>query len=90
MNGLVVSTRRFVLIPRSLHEGPQVFERDPSFYLRQGAIDDVLEVRGAQRTASIQCEKVAPRLGREAAPLVRTQYAEVHEKETVGVKARET
>lgn len=90
MDCLVVSTRRFILIPRTLHEGPQVFQRDPSVDLRQGALDDVLHVGGAEGAASIECEKVSPRLGRKSPALVRTKNAEVHEKERLGVKARET
>lgn len=90
MNGLVVSTRRFVLIPRSLHQGPKVFECNASLDLRQRTFDDVLHVGGAQRAASIESEKVAPRLGGESAPFVRTQNAEVHEKERLRVKAWET
>ena len=90
MNCLVVSTGRFVVVPRSLEKGSEVVQRDASVDLRQRALDDVLQVGGAQRATAIQLEKMTPRFGREAPPLVRTQDSEVHEKERLGVKATET
>lgn len=90
MNGLTITARRFVFIPRSFQEGAEVLERDASVDLGECTLYDVLQVRGAQRTASIESEQVAPRLGREPPSFVRTQDAEVHEKERLGVKGSET
>lgn len=56
MNCLVVSTRRFVVVPRALEKRSQVLQRDPSVDLGKSAIDDVLQVGGTERAAAIQCE----------------------------------
>jgi hypothetical protein len=90
MNCLILTTRRVVLVPRSLEEGPEVVESDASVDLRERTLDDVLQVRRTERAAAIQLEKMSPRLGGKAPSLVRTQHSEVHEKERLGVKARET
>lgn len=90
MHRLIVSTGRFVVVPRSLEKGPEVLQRDASVDLCEGALDDVLQVRRAQRSTAVQFEKMPPRLGSKAPALVRTQDSEVHEKERLGVKARET
>ena len=90
MHRLIVSTGHFVIVPRSLEKGPEILQGDASVDLRERALDDVLQVGGAQRPAAIQCEKMPPRLGSKAPTLVRTQDSEVHEKERLGVKAWET
>ena len=55
MNGWIVAPRRVVLVPRSLHERTQIIQRYTAVDLSERALDDVLEVSGTQRAASIQC-----------------------------------
>ena len=77
MNGRVVAARRLILVPRSLHERSQIVQCDAPIDLRNGALDDVLEISGAESAAAIQCEEVTPRLWSETAALVWTEDSKI-------------
>ena len=53
MNGLVVASRRVILVTGAFHERTQIIECDAPVDLGQRTFDDVLEVRGAQRATTI-------------------------------------
>ena len=53
---LVFAARSLVVVPRTFHERPQIVERDATVDLGKRPLDDVLEVRGAQRTTPVQRE----------------------------------
>ena len=91
VNRLVIAARRLIVVPRTFQERPQIVESDATIDLREGALDDVLEIRGTQRTAAIQREQVAPRFRRKPTALVRTENPEVHQiSDVVCSKATET
>jgi len=53
MNGWIVAPRRLILVSRPFHERTQIVQCDTTVDLSERALDDVLEVSGAQRAASI-------------------------------------
>lgn len=53
MNGLVVASRRVILVTGAFHERTQIIECDASVDLGERTLDDVLEIRGAQRATTI-------------------------------------
>ena len=53
---LVFSTRSLVVVPCPFHERPEIVQRDPTVDLGERPLDNVLEIRGAQRTTAIQRE----------------------------------
>ena len=77
MNGLIVALRRLILVTRAFHERTQIIQRDATVDLSERALDDMLQVSGTQRAASIQCQQMAPRLWREAAALVWTEDSKI-------------
>jgi hypothetical protein len=90
VNRLVVPTRRLIVVPGTFHKGPQVVESDATIDLGECALDDMLEIRGAQCTASVQREQMAPRFRRKPTALVRTENPEVHQTVMLLFKDRET
>ena len=77
MNGLVVAPRRVILVASALHERTQIIQRDATIDLSERALDDVLQVSGAQRTTTIQCQQMPPRLWSKAAALVWTEDSKI-------------
>ena len=53
MNGLVVASRRVILVAGAFHERTQIIECDATVDLGQRTLDDVLEIRGAQCATTI-------------------------------------
>jgi hypothetical protein len=53
---LIFTTGRLIVVPCAFHERAQVIQGNATVDLGQGALDDVLEIRGAERTAAIQRE----------------------------------
>src|SRR5258705_485941 len=56
----------------SLHHRAQVVERDAAIELQHRPLDHLLELRGVERSGAGEGEQVPPRLGGEAATLVRS------------------
>ena len=90
MNGRVVAARRLILVPRSLHERSQIVQCDAPIDLRKGALDDVLEISGAERATAIERQQMSPRLRCEATALVRTKDPEAHRTDGLSATAWET
>ena len=77
MNGLIVAARRVIVVARTLHESTQIIQCNASVDLSERALDDVLEVSGAQRTTAIQRQQMTPSFRSEAAAFVRTEDSKI-------------
>lgn len=67
-----------VFIPRTLHQGSQLFKADPSIYLYERSFDQVLELGDAECPGSAEREEVSPGLRGEATALVGSKDAKSH------------
>ena len=60
----------------SFEKPTQIVERDASIELHQRALDDVFELRPANRPRPAERQQMPPRFGRKPSPLMRTHYPE--------------
>lgn len=53
---LVLAAGARIIVPCTFHERPEIVESDATIDLGERPLDDVLQIRGAQRTTAIQRE----------------------------------
>ena len=56
MYRLVLAARALIVVSSTFHERPKIVEGDATVDLGERPLDDVLEIRGAQRPTAVQRE----------------------------------
>src|SRR5258708_21566825 len=68
-----------VVVAGPFHHRAQIIACNASVELQHGALDDLLQLRGIERSRTSQCQQMPPCLGGKPGPFVRPEDANRHD-----------